>query len=100
MGRGNVDIETFVRRYVELCPGKALSMESILLGPRIFPYRDPAFWDAYRQTPAWEFERFLEIAERGKPYKEEPSEGCDEAERERQALDESLAYTKKLLGAA
>jgi sugar phosphate isomerase/epimerase len=100
MGRGNVDIEAFVRRYLELCPGKALSMESILLGPRIFPYRDPAFWDAYRQTPAWEFERFLEIAERGKPYKEEPSEGGDEAERERQALDESLAYTKKLLGAA
>jgi sugar phosphate isomerase/epimerase len=100
MGRGNVDIEAFVRRYVELCPDKALSMESILLGPRIFPYRDPAFWDAYRQTPAWEFERFLEIAERGKPYKEEPWEDGDEAERERHALDESLAYTKKLLGAA
>ena len=67
MGRGNVDIDSYVRKYVELCPGKALSMESILLGPRIFPYRDPAFWDAYRQTPAWEFVRYLEIAERGKP---------------------------------
>ena len=99
MGRGNVDIDSYVRKYVELCPGKALSMESILLGPRIFPYRDPAFWDAYRQTPAWEFVRYLEIAERGKPYKEEPWEASGEAERERQALEESLAYTKKLVGA-
>jgi len=99
MGRGNVDIDLYVRKYVELCPGKALSMESILLGPRIFPYRDPAFWDAYRQTPAWEFVRYLEIAERGKPYKEEPWEASGEPERERQALEESLAYTKKLVGA-
>jgi sugar phosphate isomerase/epimerase len=99
MGRGNVDIDSYVRKYVELCPGKALSMESILLGPRIFPYRDPAFWDAYRQTPAWEFVRYLEIAERGKPYKEEPWEASGEAGRERQALEESLAYTKKLVGA-
>jgi len=99
MGRGNVDIDSYVRKYVELCPGKALSMESILLGPRIFPYRDPAFWDAYRQTPAWEFVRYLEIAERGKPYKEEPWEASGEPERERQALEESLAYTKKLVGA-
>jgi len=97
MGRGNVDIDGFVRKYVELCPGKALSMESIVFGPRIFPYRDRAFWDAYRQTLAWQFERYLEIAERGKPYKEEPWETSDEAQRQRQALDESLAYTKKLL---
>jgi sugar phosphate isomerase/epimerase len=98
MGRGNVDIDSYVRKYVELCPGKVLSMESILFGPRVLPYRDPAFWDAYRQTRAWEFERYLEVAERGKPYKHEAWETSDEAERERQALDDSLAYTKKLLG--
>lgn len=99
MGRGNVDIDSFVRKYIELCPGKAVSMESILLGPRIFPYRDPAFWDAYRKTPAWEFERYLEIAERGKSYKEEPGAPREPLLRERQALEESLAYTKKLVGA-
>lgn len=98
MGRGNVDIDSYVRKYVKLCPGNALSLESIVFGPRILPYRDPAFWDAYRKTPAWEFERYLEIAGRGKPYKDEPWETPDEAARERTALDESLAYTKKLLG--
>jgi hypothetical protein len=49
--------------------------------------------------PAWEFVRYLEIAERGKPYKAEPSEPGREADRERQALEESLAYTKKLVAA-
>lgn len=98
MGRGNVDIESYVRKYVELCPGKALSMESILFGPKILPYRDRAFWDAYRQTPAWEFERYVEIAERGKPSQAEPWTTADEVERERRALDDSLAYTKKILG--
>lgn len=100
MGRGNVDIDGYVRKYIELCPGKALSLESIVFGPRILPYRDPAFWSAYRRTPAWEFERYREIAERGQPYKEEPWETADERARERAALDESLAYTKKLVGVA
>jgi sugar phosphate isomerase/epimerase len=97
MGRGNVDIASYVKKYAELCPGKAISLESILLGPRIFPYREASFWDAYRKTPAWEFTRYLEIAERGKPYQSEPWETKDQAQREREALDESLAYTKKLL---
>jgi sugar phosphate isomerase/epimerase len=100
MGRGNVDIDSYVHKYIELCPGKALSLESILFGPRILPYRNRAFWDAYRKTPAWEIELYLELAERGKPFKEEPWQTADEAERERQALDESLAYTKKLIGVA
>jgi 3-oxoisoapionate decarboxylase len=100
MGRGNVDIDSYVRKYIELCPGKALSLESIVFGPKILPYRDPAFWGAYRNTPAWEFERYREIAERGKPYKDEPWETADEAARERAALDESLGYMKKLVGVA
>lgn len=99
MGRGNVDIDSYVRKYIEWCPGKALSLESIVFGPRILPYRDRKFWDAYRNTPAWEFERYLEIAERGKPYQDEPWTTPDEAVRERQALEESLRYTKALIGA-
>jgi len=97
MGRGNVGIESYVKKYAELCPGKAVSLESILLGPRVFPYREQSFWDAYRQTPAWEFARYLDIAERGKPYQSEPWETSDQAHREREALDESLNYTKKIL---
>jgi sugar phosphate isomerase/epimerase len=100
MGRGNVDINGYVAKYVELCPGRPLSLESIIFGPRILPYKDAKFWEPYRTTPAWEFERFLEIAERGKPYPDEPWEKCDEAKREREALDASLGYLKNLFGRA
>ena len=88
------------RKYAELCPGRALSMESIVTEPRIFPYRDPKFWDAYRDIPAWEFERFLEIAERGKPRPADPRPPDADAARtrEREDLEASIGYTKKLLG--
>lgn len=97
MGEGNVRIDDYVRKYATLCPGRALSLESIVTGPRIFPYRDPKFWDAYRRTPAWEFVRFIDIADRGKPRENPPVAKADAAAREREDLDASLAYTKKLL---
>ena len=58
MGDGNIGIDSYVRQFAELCPGRPLSLEIIVTGPRIFPYRKPDFWDQYRRTPAWEFERF------------------------------------------
>jgi hypothetical protein len=102
MGEGNVDIEKYVRDYAALCPGRALSLESIVTGPRVFPYRDPQFWDAYRNKPAWEFERFREIAERGKPHPDDPKPPDREAalRKEREDLDASIGYTRRLLGLA
>ena len=100
LGEGDVDIEKYVRDYAALCPGRALSLESIVTGPRVFPYRDPRFWDAYRNTPAWEFERFREIAERGKPHPDDPKPPDREAtlRKEREDLDASIGYTRKVLG--
>jgi sugar phosphate isomerase/epimerase len=100
MGEGNVNIDEYVRRYATLCAGRALSMESIVTAPRIFPFRDPKFWDAYPDVPAWEFARFLEIADRGKPVPAPPRAADPDAarRREREDLEASLSYTKKLLG--
>jgi sugar phosphate isomerase/epimerase len=98
MGEGNVGIDVYARKYAELCPGRALSMETIVTNPRVFPYRDPKFWEAYRATPAWEFERFVAIAERGKPFVNTPPAKDKAAEREREDLEASLNYTKKLFG--
>ncbi len=97
MGHGSIGIDRYVKRFVELCPGKPLSLESIVFGPRILPYRDKSFWDAYQDVPAWDFEQFVELAEHGKPYKDEPWETANETEREKRALEQSLAYTKKLV---
>jgi len=93
MGEGNVRIAEYVKKYAELCPGRALSMECIVTGPRIFPYRDPAFWDAYRNDPAWEFARFVDIAEKGTPHAPPPPGQHEIAD-----LEASLAFTKKVLG--
>ncbi|MDE3166730.1 MAG: TIM barrel protein [Acidobacteriota bacterium] len=100
MGEGDVRIDEYVRQYVARCPGWALSLESIVTAPRIFAFRDPAFWDAYRDIPAWEFERFLEIADRGTPHAAPPRATDPEAarRREREDLEASLTYTKRLLG--
>ena len=100
MGEGNVLIDEYVRKYAELCPGRALSLESIVTNARVFPYLDPQFWDAYRNDPAWEFSRFLTIAERGKPKPPEPALREREAvlRKEREDLEASLAYTRRLLG--
>jgi sugar phosphate isomerase/epimerase len=99
MGEGSVGIDAYVRKYAEKCPGRALSLEVIVTGPRNFPFLDPKFWDAYRRTPAWEFARFLALADKGTPRQAPPRVPAAQAsERERQDLETSLAYTKKLLG--
>jgi sugar phosphate isomerase/epimerase len=96
MGEGNVNIDDYVHKYARLCPGRALSMECIVTGARIFAYKDPKFWDAYRTTPAWEFERFVAIAERGQPRTIPPVPKELAQQKEREDLEASIAYTKKL----
>ncbi|MDE3199131.1 MAG: TIM barrel protein [Acidobacteriota bacterium] len=97
MGEGNVNIDGYCRRYAELCPGRALSLECIVMGPRIYPYKDPKFWDAYRDIPAWDFERFAELAESGKPYTIPPFDRAQAKQREREDLEAGLAHVKTVL---
>ena len=98
MGDGNVDIDDYVDRYIKLCPGRALSLEIIVTQPRIFAYKHENFWDNYRQTRAWEFQRFLAFVEAGKPRPPQPPVPKEQAaERERQDLEASLEYVNKLI---
>jgi len=98
MGDGNVDIGAWVRKFAERCPGRALSLEVIVTGPRQFPYLDPKFWEGYRKTPAWEFARFLALAEKGTPRQAPPKVSKEEAAaREREDLETSLRWTQQLL---
>ncbi|HUS04984.1 MAG TPA: TIM barrel protein [Bryobacteraceae bacterium] len=98
MGEGNIGIDDYVRKYASLCPGKALSLEIIVTGPRKFAYLTPQFWEAYKRTPAWEFSRFVALVDKGTPKPAPPPAAKDQAgERERADLEASLAYTQKLL---
>jgi sugar phosphate isomerase/epimerase len=69
MGDGNMDMEGYIRKYVERCPGKPVSLEVIVQGGnyRIFNYRDPAAWANFKTTPAFEFAQLLALADKGEP---------------------------------
>ncbi len=97
MGEGNVNIDEYCRKYAALCPGKALSMECIVMGPRMFNYREPKFWDTYHDVPAWNFERFAEIAEKGRPYEIARVDRSMAAQREREDLEASIAHVRQIL---
>jgi len=98
MGEGNVDIDGWVRKYAELCPGRALSLEVLVYGPRICAYKKPEFWDGFRHTPAWEFVRFEKLVEAGKPRPPQPEVPKEQAAQcERENLEASLRYAHQLL---
>jgi 3-oxoisoapionate decarboxylase len=68
MGEGTIGMDRLIRSYLEACPGKTLNIEVIVTPqPRLFNYGDPAFWDLYRNTPAWEFSRFMALCDTGSP---------------------------------
>jgi len=100
MGEGNVGIADFVRRYVTHCPGRALSLEIIVPDePRILNYRDPQFWDGYREMRAWEFARFLALADAGSPLPRQApaADPATQARRDLQHVEASIQWTKDLL---
>jgi sugar phosphate isomerase/epimerase len=97
-GEGNVGIEDWIRKFAVLCPGRALSLEVIVTGARVFPVFDPKFWEPYRKTPAWEFSRFLALADRGSPKPPDPPVPREQAARkERDDFEASVRFTQRLL---
>ena len=98
MGEGNIGIENYIREYAAKCPGRALSLEVIVTPPRMFNYRDPRFWEGFRHTPAWEFARFLALAEKGTPRAAPPPVPREAAAaRELEDVEASIRWTKAFL---
>src|SRR5262245_15236135 len=100
MGEGNMGMEDYLRTYIQKCPGRAVSLEVIVSPqPRIFNYHDPKFWDNYRNTPAWEFSRFLALCDNGKPSVEPPADpAVPAAERQVANVEASIKWTQGFLG--
>jgi sugar phosphate isomerase/epimerase len=101
-GAGNIDIVAWRKRLGELRPDLPFSLEIInLRSPRPFNYRDPAFWDDYRDVPAWVFRKFQALAEQGKPYAApQPSPNDKEwaARQERDDVAHDLRFSRERLG--
>jgi sugar phosphate isomerase/epimerase len=112
MGEGNIDVQGWARRFVELCPGKAFSLEIInVRSARSFDFLEPGFWDAYREVPAWVFAGFLHRARQGSAYTKVPAgpQGAAQdspafrqflAEQERRDAERDIAFARKLLNEA
>jgi sugar phosphate isomerase/epimerase len=98
MGDGNVGIGEYIAKLRRLRPDLPVTLEIIVTNARIFPYLDEKFWEPYRNQPAWEFARFLKIAEQGHPRDPQPPLKGEAAQaRERADLETSLTFTRKLL---
>jgi sugar phosphate isomerase/epimerase len=68
MGDGNIDMQGYLTKFAQQCPGKTVNLEVIVQGgPRLFNYRDPEAWQIFQTTPAWEWSRFLARVEKGEP---------------------------------
>jgi sugar phosphate isomerase/epimerase len=98
MGDGNVHITEYIAKLRRLRPDLTVTLEIIVTNGRVFPYLDEKFWASYRNQPAWEFARFLKIAEQGHPREPLPPLKGDAAlARERADLEVSLTFTRNLL---
>lgn len=99
MGEGNMGMESYIRSYVEKCPGRAVSLEVIVSAqPRIMNYHDPQFWDLYRSTPAWEFARFLTLCDKGTPVLEPPADpAVSQPARQLASVEASIRWTQAFL---
>jgi sugar phosphate isomerase/epimerase len=99
MGDGNVDIGGLMKKFIELCPGKTMSLEVIVTGARGFAWRKPEVWDGYRNVPAADFARFLDLAGKGKPLPPRtPVPKEQAAAREREDFEVSAQWTRTFLG--
>jgi sugar phosphate isomerase/epimerase len=110
LGDGSVDFRRFVELYQKLCPKASMQLEIITgIPPDILAYREPEFWKVFRNTPAWEFARFLRLVKNGHPYmgpmviagwgKLTPAVAAAFREQQRADLERSIEYAKKVLGA-
>jgi sugar phosphate isomerase/epimerase len=99
MGDGNVDIDGWIKKFMAMRPGVPLIFENLVSRqPRVFSVFDPKFWDGYRKMPAWEFSRFLALAERGMPTPAIPLPlGKDPGRQQCEDLEVCVRHTRELL---
>lgn len=103
MGEGNVDFDSYVRRFAELCPNVPFQLEIISQYARTLPYLNPDFWKVFPKARASEFARFLALAKSGTPVPDHrwpDDRDRNQAEQEFQIsqLEQSLRYCREVLG--
>lgn len=103
MGQGNVDFQSYFRRFAQLCPDTPVILETISGRAIPVPYLRDEFWDAYPNVRLREFARFLKLAKGGtprRPFRVLKGKAGSRAEQEYQKaeLERSVRYCKQVLG--
>lgn len=69
MGDGNTNIQEWARLLQQKCADASFALEIITgMPPRVLNYLEPEFWEAYPDTPASEFARFVKLVREGLPF--------------------------------
>ena len=99
MGDGNVDIDGWIRKFIQAKPGMPIIFENLVsANPRVHAIYNPQFWDNWRKMPASEFSRFLAIADKGTPKPATPRpEGKTAGQQRIDDLEKCVRYTRDLL---
>jgi sugar phosphate isomerase/epimerase len=100
MGEGNVDIDGWIKKFIEAKPGMPIIFENLVSGnPRVHKIYDAAFWTNWSKMPASELSRFLAVAEKGKPTPAVPRPAGKTAGQQKiEDLEVCVRYTRNLLG--
>lgn len=80
-GQGNVRIAEIVKRLHEANPGVVMNLETICIGNRAFPLKQPEFWTGYEDVTAQDLMPLLARAESGFPLPDPPKRSREEATR-------------------
>jgi len=99
MGDGNVDIDGWIKKFIQMKPGLPIIFENLVsANPRVHAIYNPQFWDNWKKMPAWEFGRFLAIADKGSPKLATPRpEGKTAGQQRIDDLEVCVRYTRELL---
>lgn len=69
LGEGVIDFHAIVKHVHGIKPDIFAYVKPITgRVPELFPYRDPKFWENYRDVRADDFARFVSLAQKGRPY--------------------------------
>lgn len=101
MGDGNTDTKAYFKRFLELCPGIPVHIETISGFNREVKYLTPDYWKAFPKARAEDLAKFIAFAKKGKPRDTwKAPEGKDSKlatqEYQRAEIEKSIAHLKSL----
>lgn len=97
-GQGNVRIAEVVKRLNTLRPEVILNLETICIGNRPFPLKQPEFWKGYEDITAQDLMGLYALADKANPLPAPPKRSKEEAARvQLEDSDVSIAGMRKIV---